>query len=192
MRLALSSSQPHSARGQALAAAPSFAARCGAALRSWLQPRSHPALEVSSHIRRYDVFEQPRAWARCREAGWYHQSRARRALDREDWPAAERHARQALEWDDTRAANYLALGEALAHRTPPDPNGARAALEAAFNLEPANSYIVDRLQALYERLGDRVATARLLRRALAAGAPAQVWAPELARLEAAAAIAFAS
>jgi len=56
--------------------------------------------------------------------------------------------------------------------------------QAALELEPANSYIVDRLNAVYQQLGDWLAAARMLRRALAAGAPARVWEPELASLDA--------
>ena len=188
MRIALCGGQPPSTGGAtAVALFPSvgtsLAARWGAVLRRWLRLDEGPPPDGRARIRHFDVFTQPREWGRCREAGWYHLSRARRALDREDWDEAEYEARRALEWDDTRPANFLALGEALAGRTPPDLAGARVALEAAFELSPADSYLVDRLRALYERLGDRDAAIQMLSRALAAGGPRQVWGPELARLE---------
>jgi hypothetical protein len=193
MRLAFSGSH---ARTTAVPASSSpaglFMARCGAALRAWLSPEARCKPGEPARIRQFDVFEQPKEWARCREAGWYHLSRARRAIDRESRDEAERHAREARRWDDTRAANNLALGEVLARRSPPDLDGARCALEAAFNLEPSNGYIVDRLRAAYAACEDRGAAIRMLRRALAAGAPEQVWGPELASLESVLVIPLAS
>ena len=150
--------------------------RLAAAWPGWRVPA-----EVA-RIRSYDARSQPREWGRCREAGWYHLARARRALDRGDWAVAERQALRALRWDDTRAAYYLALGEARLGGAGPGLPAAAAALEAAFTLEPTNSYVVDRLRLVYLRQGDRGAEARLLRRALAAGAPAEVWQAELAHL----------
>ena len=193
MRLAFSGSHARATTVSAPSpSAASFMARCGAALRAWLDSQTRCSPGELARIRQFDVFEQPKEWARCREAGWYHLSRARRAIDRESWDEAERHAREALRWDDTRAANYLALGEVLARRSPPDREGARCALEAAFNLAPSNGYIVDRLCAAYAACGDRGAAIRMLRRALAAGAPAQVWGPELASLESVSVIPLAS
>lgn len=195
MRVALTVHRSHRVAPPSLAApapipAPALVSRWAAFVRGLLDPRSR--MTLPSRIRQYDVFTQPRQWARCREAGWYHLSRARRAIDRADWDEAARHARKALQWDDTRAANFLALGEALMRRPQPDLPGARAALEAAFELDPSNSYIVERLRSVYERLGDGPAAARMLRLALAAGAPAQVWGPELARLESGAQMPLAS
>jgi hypothetical protein len=89
----------------------------------------------------------------------------------------------ALTWDDTRAANFLVLGEALQAGPTPDRVGARTALEAAFALEPSNAYVVDRLRELYWQLADTSALASLLRRALAAGMPISLWDPSGTQLE---------
>jgi predicted Zn-dependent protease len=174
--------------GQGLAPAPlasqSAWTRCLSAIRGLLGAEADalPA-GLSSRIRQYDIQTQAKNWGRCRDAGWYHQSRARRAIDREDWTAAEAHAREALEWDDTRAANFLTLGEIMMRRDTPDLRTARAALESAFDCEPANSYVIDRLSQVYRGLGDSMAHAAMLRRALSSGAQVQTWEPELSRLE---------
>ncbi len=157
--------------------------RCAAAVRGLLPHKAAEPLDGASRISRFDAFEQPAAWNRCREAGWYHLSRARRAIDRGDWDAAEGQAREALSWDDTRAAHFVALGEALMRRPRANQLQAREALESAFALEPSNSYLIERLRQVYLRLGDTTAEMAMLRRALAAGAPRQTWEPELARLE---------
>jgi predicted Zn-dependent protease len=174
--------------GQGSAPAPTSNAsawsRCLTTVRGLFGSESAPlAGGLSSRIRQFDATADPKAWSRCRDAGWYHQSRARRAIDREDWTAAEMHAREALEWDDTRAANLLTLGEILMRREMPDLRGARQALESAFDCEPANSYVIDRLCQVYRALGDSLAQAAMLRRALAAGAQVQTWEPELNRLQ---------
>jgi Flp pilus assembly protein TadD len=120
--------------------------------------------------------------ARCRETGWYHESRARRALDRGQWEQAERHARLAIRWDQARAASYVALADALLGRALPDHAGARAALETAAALEPANPYVVGGLVRVCEAVGDIPGAETALRRALAAGAPVALWAHDLVRL----------
>jgi predicted Zn-dependent protease len=174
--------------GQGLAPAPLIIqaawTRCVSAVRGLFGAEAEPLpAGLSSRIRQFDMRAQSKAWSRCRDAGWYHQSRARRAIDREDWAAAEAHSREALEWDDTRAANFLTLGEILMRRESPDLRSARAALESAFDCEPANSYVIDRLCQVYRALGDSLAQTAMLRRALAAGALVQTWEPELSRLE---------
>lgn len=123
--------------------------------------------------------EQP---TRCQETSWYHAARARRAIDRGEAEQAERHAREALRRDDTRVANHVALADALLSRTPPDYAGARAALEDAAKLEPANPYVVSGLVRVCEAVGDIAGAIVVLRRALAAGAPVRLWSRDLARL----------
>ncbi len=126
---------------------------------------------VTARIRSYDALRQPTEWKRCREAGWYHRSRARRALDCDDYAAAQSQARLALAWDDTEAANFLVLGEALRAGKTADLVAARMALEAAFDLEPNNPYVVDHLRDLYRETADVGALTSLLQQALAAGMP---------------------
>src|SRR3954468_8777409 len=79
----------------------SLMSRCLASVRALFQSEAPPASNLPSRIRKYDLYASPRTWARGREPGWYPLSRARRAIDREDWMQAEAHARQALSWDDT-------------------------------------------------------------------------------------------
>jgi hypothetical protein len=143
---------------------------------------SRPA-PPSSRIARYDQQGNRRSWILCQQAGWYHCSRARRAIDRQDWLAAERHSRSALAWDDTRSDNFLVLGETLLRRPAPDLLGARRALERALAISTRDSYVIKTLQEVYQALGWVDAEAELLRRALRAGAPIEVWGPELVKLD---------
>ena len=152
------------------------------AIRACGWPLDAGGVEVGARIRRHDPLTEAERRRRG-EASWYHRARARRALDRGDWAAAERHAHRALGRDDAHAGNFLALGEALLRRAPADPAGARRALERAQALRPADGYILGRLLDAYGQLGDAAAAAHAVRSALAAGAPAVVWAPELRELE---------
>jgi hypothetical protein len=130
--------------------------------------------------------------ARRRQAAWYHASRARRALDRADWTAAEDHAHQALESDQYSVAGWIALGEAYLRRPEPDLLGARQAFERAHALKPTDGYVIGDLLAVYDRLADWRAGVELLRRAIDAGAARGSWGVELRRRERAIALRLAS
>jgi tetratricopeptide (TPR) repeat protein len=166
--------------------------RFTSAVRGLLQTDETPGTAGLSRIRSCSAPHQEAERERCRQAGWYHQSLARRALDREDWTSAARQAREALSWDDTRAASYLALGESFARAPHGDLAEAREAFEAAFGLEPTNSYVIHQLEQVYRSLGDTTAERAMLRRAISAGAPRLLWQSELDSLEGTRTISLAS
>jgi uncharacterized protein HemY len=108
----------------------------------------------------------------------YHLGRARRARDAGDFDGAIREARSALEWNAQNPWVLALLGQCLFRKQRRDLNGARAALERAWSLDPTNGYFVGLLLDVLDAQGDVAARTDLLTWAWWRGAPVERWLPD--------------
>jgi tetratricopeptide (TPR) repeat protein len=108
----------------------------------------------------------------------YYLGRARRARDVGDFDQAIREARSALEWNGQNPWVLALLGQCLFRKQRRDLNGARAALERAWSLDPTNGYFVGLLLDVLDAQGDAAARTDLLTWAWWRGAPVERWLPD--------------
>jgi tetratricopeptide (TPR) repeat protein len=146
-----------------------------------LSPRSglFRPRESAAEIHRYDPIDQFTAWSRCRDRAQFHLGRARRAKDRGHFREAAREIERALRYDDTSESYFQVLGQSLLKSDPPDPAGARRALERAFALNPRNGYTIRLLLEVHAAEHNVAAARATIERAQAAGAPRATWQPAL-------------
>lgn len=108
----------------------------------------------------------------------YHLGRGRRAREAGRFAAGAAEARRAaaLRPDDPWA--LALLGQCLFRQQPADLAGARAALQQAWTLAPANGYFVRLLLEVLDAQADAKARQELLTWAWWSGAPVERWLPD--------------